>query len=120
VALQNETSQVLTLANAVSASGAQPKQFATIQGRIQGHVFWTVQTSGTATSLTGTIQFSLDGISWMTAAFPAGGTLPTNPSAGPTIVAYTFDTAQIASVVYIRANITAISGGNVTVLALGN
>lgn len=113
--LQRETSQVLTLANAVSAPVAGTAQYSTIQGRIQGHIFWTVQTSGTATAMTATIQFSLDGVHWANAAV---GTLAA-PNGTTAILAFTADTAQTAAVPYIRVNITAISGGNVTILAIG-
>jgi len=113
VATYSTTSDVLTLANAVAATGAQPKAFWVDQfGHVQSFSLWNIQTSGTATSATVTIDGSLDGVNWQ-----LGATGAATYTSGSTI--FTPVGTANKAFPYIRANITAVAGGNVTVLAVG-
>jgi hypothetical protein len=79
-------------------------------GHVQAYTNWSVQVFGTGT-YTVIIQGSLDGNNWNSAQSPATITTP-----GFFLV--TFGTTAVA-VPYIRANVSSITGGNVSALAVG-
>jgi len=117
MATESVTSDVLVLANAVTATGAQPsKFFSDYHGHIQSFAVWTVQVSGTATSISMEIDGSLDGTNWNKIAAGAANPIVTAPSAG--VATYSFGASGTAYP-YVRANITTLAGGNVTALAVG-
>lgn len=114
MATSTSTSDALTLANGVSVAGVQGKQFWPDRfGHIQAYANWSVQVSGAATTLTGNIQFSLDGVNWVNSS---AGSL-TAPAGGGSIS--NFQVALNSAAPYIRINITAIAGGSATIVAVG-
>lgn len=108
MATRSSTSDVITLANAATTTGGKATKFWQDQfGHIQSFSQWTLQVSGTGTGLGIKLNGSLDGVNWFdsgTASVAANG-----------IYKFTFPSA----VPYVQANITAITGGSVTILGVG-
>ncbi len=107
MATNQSTSDVLTLANAVTSAGVGAAGSWANAGHIQAYQNWTVQVSGTGTGLSIKLNGGLDGVTWTDsghAAVTANG-----------LYQFSFPSA----VPYVQANIAAITGGSVTVLAVG-
>lgn len=110
MATRSSTSDVLTLASAIAATGVQPKKFWADQfGHIQSFANWSVQCTVSTGTFTVQIQGSLDGVNW----FSVGSSISTAGISAVTIGAN-------VAVPYVRANISALAGGAVlTVLVVG-
>lgn len=108
MATRTSTSDVLVLANAATAVSVGMKQFWPDQfGHVQAFSQWTLMISGTGTGLSIKLNGSLDGNTWFdsgTAAATVNG-----------LFKFTF----VSAVPYVQVNITAITGGSVTVQTIG-
>lgn len=114
MATRSTTTKPLVLASGASGALAGPAMHGEDQfGHTQSYANWTVQVSGSATAISGNIQFSLDGTHWVSAS---SGALAA-PGGSSNIGNFAVGTNCAAP--YIRVNITSVTGGTVTIVAVG-